>query len=868
MSTREFMKGAAPQQTSTTTNTNSTSTTYGPGTVTESYSNKTTTTDTYDSGEKVTVRYASGANPLPTAAVSQTYTPPNSYAHTNTVPGTDRLKTDFRPNVLDFFDSYTYHWKLFITSLPSAYSGDVLRSENQTIIAESGVSDLTIDNVELQGITTPSIESGTGTQTTIKFEIFEPAGAGLLDKLFYEAVALGHGNWLVMPVYLQLDFKGRVPETSESVATGSPGPLSGLRWVWPIKITDAKAKVSEIGTKYEFSAVKYDELAQSNSYFSLQHNITLDSIESFGQTMKNLEDKLNLDQYVKLIDNYSIPDVYKIVVDPVLENIPLILTDKARHTMRNADYVKFDKKTASFTAGTSIDKIVDTLLGNSEHYQKQLPAAETRNGEAKDAESAPTLRKLWRIVTESRPIGYDFMRQDNAVEVTIFITEYNLGLVETDANQTAQKSEVSKKRFKDYLTKGILKKQYNYIFTGLNDQILNLDLNMNFSFAAALSRFGGVYYESGIGDKGPKNNEDAKEQIEKLNKQVSETIRFVNSAGANAKDSDKRIAEATAALNKSVLDESTRNRYIALLNKSKPATRTTFTNQIVEGQGIERTGAVSSKPVIKGSLSPAVGDTSLRFISDVNSNSAAAKIAMENFENTKKGKLRPTAFRETAQEATLAGSIDTSNDAARSRISSVFSTALYSTLDASLQTLKFTIKGDPFWLFPEPTPVDQKKLRINAENIKTDKQGVFDYFKTLHLKFFNANQIGTDNFILLRFRTPRIYNELSGQNDPYTDVDTFSGVYKVITITSKFSGGKFTQELSCILDPLLDIKDIREFISFIEQGVRLQGIRAIGILEGESLPNLSIKTQRINSLNLPKGIGDLTTIPKLPPLGG
>ena len=847
---RDFMKGSSPQ----TTTTNTTTTTFGPGTVTESFSNKTTTTDAYDTGERVTVKTSAVNNPLPKAPVSSTNTAPNSYAHTNSVPGTDRLKTDFQPNILDQFDSYTYHWKLFITSLPDAYSGTVLDVANQTIIAESGVSDLTIDNVELQGISTPSIEAGTGTQTTIKFDIIEPAGAGLLDKMFYEAVALGHGNWLVMPVYLQLDFKGRVPETSESVSNGSPGPLAGMRWVWPIKITDVKAKVSEVGTRYEFSAVKYSELAQSNSYFSVQHAITLNNVTNFGQTMKALEDKLNVDQYVKLIDNYSIPDVYKIVVDPALESIPLTLTDQNRNSMRNADYVKFTDKTATFTAGTSIDKIVDTLLGNSEYYQKKLPASETRDGEVKSTKDAPTMRKLWRIITESRPIGYDFMRQDNAVEVTIFITDYELGLVETEAKQTAQSKEVSQKRFKDYLTKGILKKQYNYIFTGLNDQILNLDLNMNFSFAAALSRFGGVYYESGIPDKGPANNEDPAEQARKVTEQVNKAIRLVNSSEANSKSTEASVKEARSALEKSKLDPDTKNRYAVLLDKSRPATRSNFTNDIVRNQGIGRSGQLAKSPTINGTLIPTAGDTNLRFISDLNTGSKNAEKAMANYESAKKGKLRPIAFRETAQEATLAGGTDTSNDAARSRISNVFSTALYSTLDASLQTLKFTIKGDPHWLFPEPIPVDQRRLRVSSEDVKTNKQGVFDYFRNLHFQYFMANQYGTDNFILLRFRTPRVYNELSGQNDPYTNVDTFSGVYKVITITSKFSGGVFTQELSCILDPLLDIKNIREFIDFIEQGVREQGLRAQGLSDPEiALLREKEKKARIATPNLPSG---------------
>ena len=99
---------------------------------------------------------------------------------TNSAPSTS-YTLDFQDNILDQYDTYTYHWKLFITPLKNAYEGTVLSQEAQTIIAESGVSDLTIDKVEIHAFATPSFETGTGTQTHVKFEIVEPSGAGLLE---------------------------------------------------------------------------------------------------------------------------------------------------------------------------------------------------------------------------------------------------------------------------------------------------------------------------------------------------------------------------------------------------------------------------------------------------------------------------------------------------------------------------------------------------------------------------------------------------------------------------------------------------------------------------------------------------------------
>src|SRR5690606_7017399 len=139
-----------------------------------------------------------------------------SHEDNNSPSASEEYKIDFQPNIFDKFDTYTYHWKLFITSLANAYDGTVLAPENQTIIAETGVTDLILEKVEMNGIAVPSVETGTGTQTTLRFQITEPQGAGLFDKLFYESIALGIGNWLVMPCFMQLEFKGRSEEhTSE-----------------------------------------------------------------------------------------------------------------------------------------------------------------------------------------------------------------------------------------------------------------------------------------------------------------------------------------------------------------------------------------------------------------------------------------------------------------------------------------------------------------------------------------------------------------------------------------------------------------------------------------------------------------------------
>lgn len=744
----------------------------------------------------------------------------------NTAPSTSEIiNFNFQPNVLDAFDVYTYHWKLFITSLENSATGNVLTPENQILIAESGVSDLTIDNVSMDGIAVPSVEAGTGTQTKVKFEIVEPSGAGLYDKLFYQALALGIGNWVVMPLYLQLEFRARDPATSNVPADGAPSVLSGKRWVWPIKIGTAKAHVSHVGTRYEFDAIMYDEIAQSNAYFSIQHNVVLKNLTTFDNAMTDLVDKLNADQFEKLIDDYSIPDSYEIIVDPEISKFgALVFPTDDKSSKRSGDFIDIKKKTATFNQGTSVDKIIDTLLCNTVFYKPGMQNANTPSSPPNTAKTATEqMKKFWRIVTETRPIAYDPLRQDNAVAIKIFVIHYPIGVLDATPMQTAQtpdSKDVEIKRMAEYVKRRILRKRYDYIFTGLNDQIKDFDLTMNHAFAAAMSRFGGIYSNSATqttgltADKDAENEKNAAEQIRKVLNTIND--------GKDSRTIDAKIAEAKAAIAKSNIIPALKERYTFLLDHARPKDRLAVLHNARTYGGISSTGDITEaqKKLYEDAkrnakfLGQPVGDKNLQFISDVQLNSPATKQAVEYAKTIGGGKLRPIPYRETNQDNNIVGMTPTT-DASNARVSSIFSTALYSGLDASLTKIKITIKGDPFWLFPAPLSPEQTGIpRLSIESIK--RTNLYAPENTGD-DVDSANFFGSDNFIVIRFRTPRIYNETSDTIDPYTEVETFSGVYKVIEVVSKFTMGVFSQELSCIIDPVINLTN---FLTQIEESAK------------------------------------------------
>ena len=731
----------------------------------------------------------------------------NVYTHDNTKFEKLELNTQFIPNILDNYDAVTYHWKLFITDPDSSSTGKIFDPSNQTIIAESGISDLTIDKVEIRAVTTPSTETGTGVSTNIKFEIVEPSGAGLIDKLFYQSIALGIANWAVMPIYLQLQFKNRNPDTSE-VDDGEIGSLSALKWLWPLSISSTKANVTEVGTRYEFVCIVYNDIALTNARATLSHNVTLTKLENVEKALAELQDKLNSDQMFKIIHNYSIPDVFKIVVDPTIALFKITPINKNTNPRRSDNFVEFGNKDATFSSGTSIDKVIDTLLAQTNEYQALMRV------DIPDKVDEP-MRTFWRIVVETRPLTFDPRRRDMAKEYTIYVIEYDLGIPNKDTTEKLGSVAAERNRIKAYINKCILKKKYNYIFTGLNDQIINFDLTINNAYATALSRFDGIYSNPSMNDKGVVTHDHAAEEAA-VKSAVTKAISFHNNAStSNNPDSKKATAEAKKAIDTAIISDDDKKRYTVLLENSQPENRLNYLKEITNRGGITNDGKFRDAKYNAVNLAKPVTEKitqqQYNFISNVDTTSPAAVAAFNSYVEYVTPRLRPIARIETLQDRQIGLGIEADSDSGIQKLSSMYSVALHSGLDSSFQSIKLTIKGDPFWLFPQPI-TDTSTHIFNT--LKPAHEAI-EWIKKAHFKYKDSvNYYGTDNFIVIRFRSPRIYNldENPDSSNPNTDIETFSGVYRVVEIINKFEVGKFRQELSCTLDPHISLLNVMDQI--------------------------------------------------------
>lgn len=750
----------------------------------------------------------------------------------------------FVPNILDNYDTITYHWKLFIVDPESTANGAILDTGNQTIIAESGVTDLTIDKVEIGGVVTPSVESGTGVSTSVKFEIIEPSGAAMLDKLFYEAISLGIGNWAVMPLYLQLEFRARDVPNSNSLTTELKDEITSLKWVWPLKVSDTKAHVTHVGTRYEFTAIPYSELTQSNINFVLQHNVKLEDLVTFSDAIRELENKINIDQIFKLTNNYSIPDLYQFHIDPELFSHK-ISTGNNQDSTRANNMDNLTLKDATFNTGTSIDKVIDNLLSHTEYYQKEFLGARVPGAEGSPATEIPAMKKFWRVVTDARPLRYDPRRQDDAKVFTIYIIRYDIGTADSNVfQQTNSKNyqEVERKRLMTYINNKILKKKYNYIFTGLNDQVINLDLKLTNAYAVAMHRMSGVYTNLAMSDKGVVTHENAEKELEVTTKIASYVALKNSSKFADSTKAEQALDAARRAIENSTLDPEQVERMKNILEQYRSGSRLEAHGKIVANRGIDN--GKSTTTFVPQSLAAAVADTNYRFISDVDLMDPTTLSRYKDFLESTKGKLRPIARVETTQDRQIGIGLESASNSGIQKLSTMYSTALEG-FDTGFIKVQMTVKGDPYWLFPAPISGDDARpVYLSLQ----DPQTAIEWIKQSHIKKDSTvNYFSTDNFIVIRFRTPRIYSEDDATKypaaDAYDEVNLLSGVYRVIQVVSKFEGGKFTQELDCVIDNEIDL---RNFVKELDYVMQAPDIPATVSDLTDPLPELNERQTRLN----------------------
>lgn len=393
-----------------------------------------------------------------------------------------------------------------------------------------GRFDMYIDNVEIESLMGFSEAGGVSQPTNISFDVIEPYSInGFIEALQVTAIAAGYPSYQDTSFLLKMEFIG-YPDSSDF--TNAESVERATRY-YPIKLTGIEVTLDEKGTKYKVSAVPYNEAG-----FGKPSELKK-SVQMSGKTVQTILQDLitNINSQIKESDDKSKKtavaandhDTYKIIfpvwnkdkgfVDGVNEinkigkaEVTELLKDNALYTFpdnatatkpnayqstnqqnpsaeQNAKQPESFKlapdgaPVAQFAEGKNIHECISAIIRDS-HYMRNIV----------EKLSSPEWKK---VVDDNGMVDYFLIKLETTNKQTInadakrpyqiftyVVTEHkilytripNYGTQKVDSNNLAKLSL----------------REYNYIYTGKNIDVLNFKLNFNTLFFEAIPAAMGI----------------------------------------------------------------------------------------------------------------------------------------------------------------------------------------------------------------------------------------------------------------------------------------------------------------------------------------------------------------------------------------
>ncbi len=766
------------------------------------------------------------------------------------------VSTDIEQNILDSYENPTYHFRLYMMSPGAVAKREYGNQSNaeRVVIAESGVTPIAIEDVQITTTGSISKEAGTGVATRVQFTLMEPYGVTLLDQIQRAAYFLGVDNFQKFPWFLELSFKGRRhPELDDSAFEFGEGdqPLKNMVWVWPIQLTNMAMNVTTGGTVYAMEAVPYAEHAYTNESSDLEEAVSV-TAKTVGEFFTKLQQQLNKRESDKEESSgYTQIDQYQFFLDEEIFNASLVeLTEQERQN-RAATYKENDgKMTFSFQAGTSIDKIVRNILSLTTHFQKKVLSTDDPDNPGETTGGEETIyQELWRVIADTDVGNYDSVRNEYGRTFKYLIIPWRATTVQTPANVTSGQSD--QQRVDSHRRRGLIKKVYNYIYTGLNDQVFDFELNFNFNWYIALPIQGGL--TTIASKKEPKGamTTEQKELWDKWANKVDNASEFLANPPGFAPLSqledwlNGNINSLTDSLTPAVNQVNAATASVTDVIGDANAAAQSSLSTVQNGMPVapDPVAGIVQDPVTpfvsgaSSTLNNLTDQTRIPRISTPNANVGLPDKAQQNLrsvdfqldylgdEEVANQKIKASIVEAQAGKESSDGQ-DFAARPGQTLLSAMFEQA-ESPVSRDLINIDLKIKGDPYWLEPAPVrsgtaPSSQFRRLMQNRGINPDateggSTGTNTDFNDLN-ELSVANTAEQETLMVFRSFTPQEFDPETGITPAGKEnSNVLNGVYGVRVVHHEFSGGEFTQRLQGIRDINTNLRNVDLYSALSDQ---------------------------------------------------
>jgi hypothetical protein len=426
----------------------------------------------------------------------------------------------YLPNALNVYETYTYNLKLYMIrphNTPLMELNISTPGNSTLIIDNAGLANYNITNLEQHNTVGHSrVRNTFANRFTI--QVAEANGVTLLDTIRRSAAAMGIIDHKQAVYILVIEFNGRK----------SDGKASKHSQVfhYPIKITDFQFKVDAGGTNYNISAIENSTAAYNylNNVIKSQVTILARTVGDFFEQFSTIVNQAAKDAIVYSVDQIR-PDTVEVTFDESISDWKQwefqALAEEQTHDNVNVISASVGDSLLQVTIGngSNLTDIVHIILSQTAEYKQIVldGGGSARSHPSEEVDSGlDQLPVFHKVVGNVEYLDYDWLRNDYTRNSVYKVSPYIIA--ETILSPVAYlegitDATIQSNRVRRLMERGLLRKKYDYIFTGTNTEVLDFDIQIDYAYYHTTPYGGGQLGDANItappqarGDDNPLGN--------------------------------------------------------------------------------------------------------------------------------------------------------------------------------------------------------------------------------------------------------------------------------------------------------------------------------------------------------------------------
>ena len=706
---------------------------------------------------------------------------------------------DFLPNELSKLQLPTYKFKLFMSDERDLFTGARVGSlQNlyakldtmpQAILAETGATaGFNISTVTMEEMVSPGFQNRNTGLTTMKITINEPNGSSFIETVAHSAAKLAIANYQNFWYFLELSFQGYTDE-GEIVpnALENANLPSGGRWIYQINITNVEVKMNELGATYDLTC----RPMTMNAFEDTMAGAVPDNMNVYGATVGEFMTNFGLELTKKYDERYGGRIFnFKFKNRPLTGSNANIDPNSFRLTQTEHDPVNTLALTNAASGGgvmgqipmgTRISDVIDFVWANCEDAQKVMLDTTAPDRIQDGSNSNPNWNgKPYResvvprveadvIVTGYDPITNCYM-QDITYNIYGYYT-YAPNLCPAQATLAEdQSNKVGGLIASKLKEKGYLRKKYDYRYTGLNTEVIRVDLDFNFAFSSVLPRLTGWRADTA-------SVTDAERRAQNPSEVQGTEPTEVSVNGQNTTGRPNETISTDPAIlngNLNTLNDLEQQLTDQIESETDPVKKAALEQRLADVR--------ATRYGMRDEFAAARAQFAERRRAEVEEAQRRGSFYSEDENNAKQPPQYKIRYRQAGDErASQASGVGMQGHWHRGgSLTGALLNQLYEPNVTALVRIDIEIKGDPYWL-----GLSNLERRAVLNDVVSPDQ--------MYSNLPNFSQ--GDNTFALTLRFPQTTDAETGELIFRTD-DVFNGLYRCNRINHTFSDGAYTQKLT------------------------------------------------------------------------